>query len=276
MDKNGKSRYVNILLYIILSLGAIGVIFPFVWMFLSSLKTPEEIMALPPTILPKIPSFDNYVNVWNTLKFGVYFKNSLFITVTIVLIQLYSSSLIGYVLEKIEFRGRKLIFYLIISCMMIPWPVTIIPLYQEMSWFHWVNTYKAVIIPFCVSIFGVFMIKQFASSIPNELIEAARIDGAQEFNIFHKIIMPALSAPMAALAILQFMWNWDNFLWPFLMLMDDSKYTIPIGLSMFSSQWQFDYASVLAGGMIAIIPVLIVYIFFQRKFIEGIALTGIK
>lgn len=263
-------------LYILLFIGSMVMLLPFVWMLLSSFKNNAEILKIPPTLWPTIFRWENYTRVWNEIELSLYFKNSLFVTVVKTGLILYTSAMIGYVLTKLEFRGRDMIFYFILATMMVPWPVTLVPLYQEMVWFGWLDTYTALIVPGIFSGFGIFMMRQFVSNIPTELIEAARIDGASEFRIVHTIVFPLVSSAISALAIFQFLWNWDDFLWPYLMINDSSKFLLPIGLAMFTGQFVTDYASMFAGTIISIIPVLIVYLLFQKRFIEGITMTGIK
>ena len=251
-------------------------VFPFLWMILSSFKPNSEIISIPPTFIPLEPTTGNYVSAWNKFNFALFFRNSLFISIVETGIILYTSALVGYVLSKINFKGREIIFLIILATMMIPWPVTIIPLYQEMVWFRWIGGYKSLIIPGVFNSFGIFMMRQFMNTIPNELIEASRIDGTTEIGVFHRIILPNVTAALSALGIFIFLWTWDDFLWPFLMLTEKSTYTLPVGLALFSQQYWVEYGGVLAGASIAVIPVLIVYLIFQRRFIEGITMTGIK
>lgn len=249
---------------------------PFLWMIFSSFKINAEITAIPPTLFPREFTLDNVVMVWKKFNFAVFFRNSLFIAVLKTALVLYTSSLAGYVLDKIRFRGRNALFIMILATMMVPWPVSIIPLYQEMVWLKWLGSYKSLIIPTIMSSFGIFMMRQSVQSIPTALVEAARVDGTPEFGIFHKIILPNLGSSLSALGIFTFLWSWDDFLWPYLMINDQKLYTLPVGLALFSGQYYNDYAGVLAGASIAVIPVLIVFIIFQKKFIEGIATTGLK
>lgn len=271
-----KLRLSDIIIYTVLFIGAAMMLFPFLWMVLSTFKTPQEILQRPPTFFPKIFTLENYPRVWEKVKFSIFFKNSIKLSFTIVAIQLYTSSLIGYVLAKFKFRGNKLIFTLILGSMMIPSTVTLIPMYQLMVTFGWIGSYTSIILPACLTTFGIFLIRQFAISIPNDLLEASRIDGAGEFKIFHKIIIPVLKPPLSALFILQFLSEWDSFLWPYLMLNDARKFTLPIGLSLFNGQWYVDYSSVMTGACISIMPIIIIYIFFQKQFINGIAFNGLK
>lgn len=252
-------------------------LFPFLWMLLCSLKTTAEITRIPPAFFPENWAYiDNFVNVMTKYNFGLFFMNSLKYAVIKTLIVLYVSAIVGYVLAKFQFRGNKLIFIMILSTMMIPWPATLIPNYQMMVWFNWMNTDISIIYTAFTSAFGVFMMRQFAFSISDSLIEAGRLDGAGELKIFHRIVLPMMLNAIGALAILNFLWEWDNYLWPYLMLNDMEKYTLPIGLAMTQGQFVADYGPMFAGISISVVPVLIVYLIFQKTFIQGIALGGVK
>ncbi len=177
---------------------------------------------------------------------------------------------------KFDFWGKEFIFIMILSTMMIPFAVTMIPLYLIMSKIGWVDSHLALIIPGLYSTFGIFLMRQFMSTIPNELREAAIVDGCGEFRTFWSIILPQCKSALAALGIFTFMWNWDNFLWPLIVLNSENNFTLPVGLSMFSRQWWTNYGLVMAGATVSVIPILIVFFIFQRHFIEGIVLTGLK
>lgn len=252
-------------------------LFPFLWMLLSSLKTTAEITRIPPAFFPENWAYvDNFINVMTKYNFGVFFMNSLKYAVIKTVIVLYVSALVGYVLAKFKFRGNRFIFIMILSTMMIPWPATLIPNYQMMVWFNWLDTDISILYTALTSAFGVFMMRQFALSISDSLIEAGRLDGAGELKIFHRIILPMMLNAIGALAILTFLWEWDNYLWPYLMLNDPDKYTLPIGLAMTQGQFVADYGPMFAGISISVVPVLIVYLVFQKTFIQGIALGGVK
>ncbi|MGI5957810.1 MAG: carbohydrate ABC transporter permease [Massiliimalia sp.] len=264
------------LLYLFLTLFALLMVLPFVWMITSSFKTMAEINMIPSTLLPKEPTFNNYTTVWDKVSFGRIFLNSVVLSIVKTAIILYTSAIVGYVISKVDFKYNKTVFLIVLCTMMIPWPVTIIPMYQEMSWFGWIGSYTSLIVPSLFSSFGIYMMKQFIDSIPNELLEAARIDGATEYGIFHRIILGNISSALSALGIFQFLWVWDDFLWPQLMLTDSSKYTLPLGLRSLTGQFFSDYGPILAGATISVIPVLIVYLIFQKQFVEGIAMSGMK
>lgn len=271
--KNGPLLWA---VYLLLFALAFCMLFPFVWMILSSFKTPTEVLSIPPTIFPKEPTFENYEILWNKFNFSRFFANSIFITVISVVSQLYTASLFGFVLGRYRFRGRNVIFMAVLFCMMVPATINIIPLYQMMMWLGWVGTYRSVIVPNMISLFGIFMMRQFSSTIPAELLEAARIDGAGEFSIFHKICLPMFKNPLSALAIMQFLWTWDSYLWPLLMLNNVDQYTITLGLGALNGQYGTPIEKMLAGASIAVIPILIVYLIFQRRFIEGMASASVK
>lgn len=271
-----KSQKLHTLLYTILAVYGIISVLPFVWMVLSSFKLNKEIMSVTPTFFPAEFTFYNYVQVFQRFKFLMFFRNSLFLATTRTAIVIYTSSLCGYVLAKHVFWGRNLLFGWILATMMIPWPVTIIPMYSLMLSFGWLNTYYAIIVPYMLSGFGIFLMRQFIRGIPSELVEAGRIDGASEFYIFHRIILPLSKNAISAIGIFHFLWYWEDFLWPFLVLTDESKQVLAVGLQLFSQRYGTDYGGLFAATSMGIIPVLLVYMFFQKRFIEGMTMTGIK
>ena len=202
---------------ILLLLGVVTV-YPFVWMLSSSFKQNSEIMALEQHLLPQTFVLDNYVNMNAHFDFMRFFANSLLITLVVTVIVVYTSTLCGFVLSKYEFKGRKLLFGFVLSTMMIPWCVTIIPKYSMIQSFGWMDSYKALIIPAMFSGFGIFMMKQHISALPDEILEAARMDGANEFYIFHRIVLPMSKNGISSIAIFQFLWTWEDFLWPYLVI----------------------------------------------------------
>jgi len=257
-------------------IGALIVIFPIVWTLLSTIKHEGEIVGYPPTFLPKDVTFENYITAWTRINFATYFRNSIFIATVMPAIVCYTSAITGYVLAKLRFKGRGLIFFTIISTMMFPWPITIIPLYKMVMDFGWFNNYIALIVPFSFSAFGIFLMRQFCSNIPDDLIDAARIDGANEFRIFHQIVLPMLWPPISALTIFVFLGIWGDFLWPYLMISSDKLYTLQVGLNKFVGAYYPQTGPILAGATIAIVPVMVVYFIFQKRFIEGASLSGMK
>lgn len=249
---------------------------PFLWMVSTSFKIPSEVISYPPVLFPKQPTLRHYIRIFTEMRFGIFFLNSLYICTIVTLCSLVTDSFVGYVFAKFKFWGRNVCFMLILSTMMIPFAVKMVPLYLIIAKLHLIDSHLALIIPSLYGPFGIFLMRQFMHSIPNELREAALIDGCSEFRIFWSIIFPLCKPALAALAIFVFMWNWDSFMWPLIVLQTTVKFTLPLGLVMFSNQWWTDYALVMTGATVSMIPVLIVFLIMQRKFIEGITLTGLK
>ncbi|WP_311375759.1 carbohydrate ABC transporter permease [Alloscardovia omnicolens] len=263
----------GIILTVFLFLLALITIVPFLWMFISSFAPNSEIVKINGGLFPTPSTFDNYVSIQENFNFFRLFANSVFVAVVKTVIIIYTSALLGFVFAKMRFFGRDFLFAIVMSTMMIPWAVTIIPQYEMMVSFGWLDSYKALIIPGLVSGFGIFLFRQSISGISDELIEAARLDGASDTRIFHSLILPLSHNTIAALAIFTFLWNWEDYLWPFLMITDESKQLLAVGLKAFNGQYGTDYGGLFAATSLAIVPVIIVYMVFQKQFIAGIA-TG--
>jgi multiple sugar transport system permease protein len=251
-------------------------VMPFVWMLLSTFKDQSELMRFPPKFLPDEFSFKNYIEVFSSVPFLRYYLNSLLVTTVAVVLTLFTSSLAGFAFAKYKFRGRNIIFKTMLGAMMIPFPVTIIPLYIMIYNMGLVDTYIALIVTGAVSIFGVFLMRQFIVSIPNDLIDAARIDGCSEFQIFRIIVIPNIRAPLSALAIFSFMATWNAFLWPLLVVNNDEHRTIQLGVQYFTQRYgDLMHLQITAAAM-AVIPIIVVYLILQKQFIQGITMTGLK
>lgn len=250
---------------------------PLVWLVLSSLKLPGEITARPIVWLPKSPQWSNYTRAWQLLNFGRLLINSTTVTLLTSLGVLATSSLTGYGLAKLEFPGRNLIFYFILSLMMIPFFMLMVPMYVIIKNLGWINSFAGVIVPEMTTPFGIFLMRQFMLAIPDDLLDAARIEGAGEWRIFWQIALPLSHSGLTALGIFALIYHWDNFLWPLLVLSHPDKMTIPVGLNRLWNPNGFaDYNLFMAGATLAVLPIVIVFLLAQRRFIEGIALTGIK
>jgi multiple sugar transport system permease protein len=256
--------------------GAASMLFPFFWMVITSIKIPQEVLSYPPILIPRQVTFERYRRILVELNFVRYFSNSTYISVIVTLGVLFTSAILGYVFAKFDFRGKGVLFVGILSTMMIPFPVLMIPLYLLLGKISLTDTHLAIILPSLFNTFGVFLMKQFMETIPNEFLEAGRIDGASEFRIFYQLIMPQTKPALAALAIFSFMWQWDSYLWPLIALSSDRNFTLPLGLAMFSNQYWTDIGLVMAGATVSVIPVIIVFLFMQNKFVEGITVTGMK
>lgn len=263
--------------YLILGVGLIIVMSPFLWMALSSVKSEGEIRRVPPTWWPQAPTLDNFRDLFARLDFPQFFSNSTLVAVVVTLGNLVFCSMLGYVLAKSDFAGKKLLFRVVLGTLMIPGMVTLVPLFVLVANMGLVNTYGGLILPFLAAPFGVFLMRQFFQSIPDELIDAARVDGASEARIFAQIVMPLAKPALATLAILTFLGSWNNFLWPLVVATTEDKYTLPVALALYSTgQNQTDYGLLLAGAVVVVVPVLIVFLLLQRYFVQGVAMTGIK
>lgn len=225
------------LAYALLIIFAFIMLMPFVWMLLSTFKDQRELFEFPPKFLPKKLTLNNYIEVFKTVPFVRYYLNSLLVTFSSVVLNLFSSSLAGYAFAKYRFKGREIIFKVILGAMMIPFPVTIIPLYIMVYDLGLVDSYFALIITGSVSIFGTFLMRQFIVNIPDDLLDAARIDGSSEFGTYVRIILPNLKAPLSALAVFSFMSTWNAFLWPLLVVNDDRHRTVQLGVQFFTQRY---------------------------------------
>ena len=264
-------------LYAVLLIGLVFVIGPFLWMLLSSFKPQSELVRVPPTWLPETWTIDNYDRLFTKLDFPRYFFNSVLIAGSVVIANVVFCSMVGYALAKLRFVGKNLIMVLVLATLMVPGSVTVIPLFVLMSKFDLVNTYWAVILPFAVGPLGVFLMRQFMLAIPNDLLEAARVDGARELRIFWKVVVPLSWPGMAALGIITFLGSWNSFLWPLIVLTDDRMYTLPVALGTFAiGQYQADYGLLMAGAVALVLPIIVVFLLLQRHFTESVASTGIK
>src|SRR3954451_17020538 len=264
-------------LYALLLLGLLVVAGPFLWMVLSSFKSQSELVRVPPTWLPETWTISNYDRLFTQLNFPRYFFNSPFVAGSVVLANIVFCSMVGYALAKLNFVGKRLIMLLVLATLMVPGSVTVIPLFVLMSKVGLVNSYWAVILPFAVGPFGVFLMRQFMLGIPNDLLEAARVDGASELRIFWKVVVPLSWPGMAALGIITFLGSWNNFLWPLIVLTDEHMYTLPVALGTFAiGQHQADYGLLMAGAAALVIPIVAVFLLLQRQFTESVANTGIK
>lgn len=266
------------LLWLLLSLGALVMILPFYWTLVTSFKPQVEIGRIPPTLWPESLTLEHWESLGNLPagNFLSFFRNSLFVATATTAVTLLTSSAAGYVFAKLQFRGRDKLFLVILAMMLIPFNITLIPSYALMVDLGWTNNYLALIVPIAFNPFGIFLMRQFMHGIPNELLDAARMDGANEFQIFVRIIIPLSAAGLAALGIFTFIASWDHLLWPLVVIDDPELWTLPLGLAQFRGRTGVDVGALCAAAMLAVIPTLAVYLVAQRRFIEGIALSGTK
>ena len=273
VKRDGSSR----LAYIVLTAGLVVMVGPFLWMILGSLKPASDFLRNPPTFLPSQATTDNYSRLFQQLDFPRFFFNSSVIALAVTVGNLVFCPMLGYALAKLRWRGKRVIMGLVLATLMVPAGITLIPNFILMSKLGFVNTYPGLILPFLAGPFGVFLMRQFMYGVPNELLEAARIDGANEFRVFWSVVVPIATPVLATLGILTFLGNWNSFLYPLVMAQEPQMYTLPVALATFATgQYQADHGMLMAGSVILVVPVLIVFILFQRWITEGIATTGLK
>jgi multiple sugar transport system permease protein len=270
-DRNSLWVYAALLVGLVLLVG------PFLWMVASSVKTSAELHHVPPTWIPQTFTLDNYSTIFTKLNFPQYFVNSVIVATVVVGSNLLFCSMIGYALAKLRFRGKSGVFLIVLATIMVPQTVYLVPLFVLMSNLGFVNSYPGLILPFAAQAFGVFLMRQFILGIPDELLEAARMDGAGEFTVFWRVVLPLLGAPLATLGILTFLGSWNNFLWPLIIATSDQMYTLPVAVATFSiGQNAVDYGLLMAGSVVLIAPVLLLFLLLQRFVQQGIATTGLK
>ncbi|MGN6486238.1 MAG: carbohydrate ABC transporter permease [Devosia sp.] len=273
---NQPSRLWTAVTVTILALIALAIVFPFIWMLFTSFKPEAQIAQYPPKLFPDSWTLENYQNVWSRIPFARLFLNSIVMAGGVTIISLLLDSMAAYALSRLEFPGRDAIFIVILIALMLPFQVMFIPLYVVVHDLGLLDSYSGLIVPRATNAFGIFMLRQFFMTLPRELDEAARIDGASEFGIYWRIILPLSGPALATLAIFHFMYNWNDFLWPLLITSSTEMRTLPAGLALFVGQHVVEYGVVMAGAVLTLLPLLVAFLFAQRYFIQGIAMTGIK
>jgi multiple sugar transport system permease protein len=269
-----KKRISQVILAIILLIGGIAMIFPFVWMVSSSLKNAQDIYTL--SLVPPNPTLDNYTTVLQDTSYIRWFINSLIIAGITTISVAFFDSLAGYTLAKFRFPGATGIFILILSTLMVPTEMLVIPWYVMSIEMGWTDSYWGIMFPGVISAFGVFLMRQFFMGVPNDLIDAARLDGFSEFRIFWSIALPLVRPAVAALCIFTFLGNWNAYIWPLIVVRSDEMRTLPVGIAFFSSESGSAFHLIMAAASLATIPVIIIFLIFQRHIIKGIALAGLK
>jgi len=277
MNDIGGKKLPKVTLYIFLILSGLLSIFPFYWMFVVGSNTTSAINKFPPVVVPGSNFLENAMNVLDRINFFGALFNSFIVSATITISVLFFCSLAGYAFSKLEFKGRDFFFVMVIATMMIPPQLSLIPNFMIMSGIGWVDDLRAVIVPAAVNAFGVFWMRQYIStSVPYDLVEAARIDGCSNFRIFWSIVLPTVKPGLATLGIFTFMTAWNDFLWPLVVLKDRSVHTIQIALRTLNDVYSTDYSLILAGTFMATVPVLIVFLIFNRQFIAGLTEGSVK
>jgi multiple sugar transport system permease protein len=264
-------------IYLLLIIGLLLLVGPFIWMILGSFKTTGELRQVPPTWLPENPTLDNYRQLFERQNFLRFFVNSTVVAVFVTAGNVVFCSMLGYALAKLSFPGKKVLFAVVLATLMVPGIVTFMPLFVLVSNLGLVNTHAGLILPFLAGAFGVFLMRQFIGGIPDELLDAARVDGAGEHYIFWRIVMPLCGPALATLTILTFLASWNSFLWPLVVSTSQDMFTLPVAVAfMATGQTETNVALLMAGSVVVILPVVIVFILLQRHFTQGIAMTGFK
>jgi len=266
----------KVAVYVLLCALAALMLLPFLWMISASLKLDKDVFRFPIQWIPTVPQWSNYVKIWTQIPFLTFFANTAKLTIIITLLQLFTSSFAGYAFAKLEFKGRDLIFLAYIASIAIPWQSYMVPQFIMMRKFDLVDKHTALILLQAFSAFGVFLMRQFFISIPNDIIDAARIDGLSEYGIYFQIMLPLSQPALATLTIFTAVFVWNDFMGPLIYLNTQSLKTIQLGLRMFIMQYSANYALIMAASLVSLIPVTILFLTFQRFFVEGVASTGIK
>ena len=269
-------RRSSILLHGLLVLGALVALLPMAWMVSASLMSTGEASSYPPRFLPRQVTFEHYRDLFTRLNLGRYLINSAFIAFTVTAISLFVNSMAGYAFAKLRFRGRERLFRVLATGLVIPVQVAMLPLFLLMKQLGLINTYWGVIIPGLASIFGIFLIRQYAQSIPDEMLDAARIDGASEWRIYRSVVVPGIVPILATLAIWTFLSTWNDFMWPLIVLSDETRYTLPVALAGLVGEHVQDTELMMAGSVLTVLPVMLVFLFLQRYYIQGVMAGSVK
>ncbi len=271
-----RQRLGRAAIYLLLSLGAVGAGLPFFWMLLTSVKTRAEAFRNPPTIFPTSLHPGNYAEAWRAAPFGQYFFNTAIVCLGVVGGVLLTTVLAAYAFARLEFRGKNVIFALFLATMMIPFEVTLIPNYIIVNRLGWYNTYLGLIVPFTANVFSVFLLRQFFASIPQDLYDAAALDGCGHLRTLWNVAAPLARAPLTAIVLFNFLWSWNSLLWPLIVTGKESLRPIQLGLSVFVNAEANDPHLLMAASTFTILPIVVLYFVAQRQFIEGIAASGLK
>ncbi len=266
----------RLLIHVVLLAGAVVMILPFVWMISTSLKSNGEALTVPLRLLPDTLLWQNYIDVINQLNYGRFFLNSVIVAALRVGGQLITCSLAAYAFARLRFPGRSLLFPLYLVALMVPFQVYMIPDFIVMRYLGWLDTLQGIAVPGMFSAFGIFLLRQAFLGVPLDLEEAAILDGASPPGVLWRIVLPLSRPALASLSILTFLYSWNDLLWPLLVARSEQNYVLPIGLALLQGQYQTNWSWLMAAGVMATLPVIIVYLFAQRYFVEGVAMTGLK
>jgi len=293
-----SSRVGLFLAYAILSAGTIAALLPQLWMVACSFKPGSEIFSPPRSVVearrrdpnahpglirvtadlltPREPTTSNYRRLFTEVPFGQFFVNSLFVATGSTLLTLFFCTLGGYAFAKYQFPGKGPLFAILLGSMMIPFQVLLVPLFALIGALNWFDTYAAIMVPFSASAFGVFLLRQYTLTVPDQLLDAARIDGCTEFGIYWNVVLPVVRPAVGALAIFTFMNDWNNYLWPLIVLRSNETYTLPLGLAGLVGVYSQEYGMLMAGSLLSTLPIILLFLWMQREFVSGITLGAVK
>lgn len=274
--KPWRVRLSRFLLYLILIVSSILMMVPFYWTLITSFKLEQNAFLTPPQWWPDPMTIQAYVHVLTRIPFRQYFLNSLIVAGIITLGHVFFDTLAAYAFAKLKFPGRDTIFFLLLFALMVPFQVNLIPLYRIMNFFHWIDSYMALIVPNLTSIFGIFLMRQFLASIPDDLVDAGRMDGCDEFRVFWRIILPLVLPGIATLVIFTFMGAWNDFLWPRLVTSSEALFTLPVGLAQLQLKNTSNETQIMAGTVLTALPMILVFLALQRQFISGMTAGAVK
>jgi multiple sugar transport system permease protein len=271
-----RTRVGRVVLLAALLVSALIVLLPFIWMVFASLRTQGEIFREPGALLPIAPTVQAYVDVWQRIPFARFFLNSVIFAGGVTALSLVCDSMCAYALARLHFRGQGALFWVVLIVLMVPFQITLIPLFITVFGFGWLDTYQGLIIPRATSAFGIFLLRQFFIGLPRDLDEAARVDGASEFTVFTRAVLPLSVPALVTLGIFHFMANWNDFLWPLVITSSTDMRTIPAGLTLFMGSFVVEIPLLMAGATIALLPLAVAFVLAQRHFVRGVVMTGIK
>ncbi len=267
---------IRITAYVVLIVTAVVINLPFFWMVVTAFKNESDVFSMPPKFYPTVYDFRNFVRAFQVVPVGRYLVNTLFVAAIVTVLQLIFNTLAAYGLARIDFKGRNIVFLLIIGTLMVPPEVTLVPLYIIVKKMGMLNSFRALIVPFMSSAFGIFLLRQFFLTIPRELEDAARIDGCGRLRILWSIILPLSKPALWTMALYTFLAHWNSYMWPLVVINNDSKQLIQVGISKFASMWETEWTLQMAASTVAIVPVIVFFFFVQKQFIEGISISGMK
>lgn len=262
--------------YVFMVVASLATIVPFIWMILTSIKTQSETLSMPPQILPENWNLEAYEKIINELPFIQFYINSISVTFFTVLLQTLIAAMAAYGFSRLRFRGRDTIFIICVATLMVPAQIFLIPQFLIVQKMGLLNTITGLVLPGLFSIYGAFLLRQFFQSVPKEVEEAALIDGLNHFQIFYKVMLPLIKPGIVACVIINGLWSWNNLMWPLIVNTTFDKMTVPVGLASLSGRTGVEYPMLMAGAVLAILPMLLLYMLFQKHFIEGVASAGVK